>query len=145
MADQAGDQNPTAAQRSSDLLAGLRHFTGDLERWRHPLNRKLLFTPGVHFLAEQAGAWWLIDAIAGWLPSREFAAAARHDPRLLDIEFWKLTVEGDKSATLTAVADSGEPPFIRQAIEFTDFPLAEIELYCVFDGTHSTLMLPSEY
>lgn len=145
MADQAGDQNPTAAQRSSDLLAGLRHFTGDLERWRHPLNRKLLFTPGVQFLAEQAGAWWLIDVVATWLASREFAAAARQDRRLLDIQFWKLAVGGDKSAILTAVADAGEPPFIRQVIEFTDFPLAEIDLYCVFDGTHSTLMLPSEY
>ena len=71
--------------------------------------------------------------------------AARQDARLLDIQFWKLAVDGDKSATLTAVADSGEPPLIRQAIEFTDFPLAEIDLYCVFDGTHSTLTLPSEY
>ena len=145
MADQAGDQKPTADRRSSDLLAELRHFTRGLERWRHPLNRKLLFTPGVHYLAEEAGAHWLIDVIASWLPSSEFAAAARHDSRLLDIQFWKLTVKGDKSATLTAVADSGEPPFIRQAIEFTDFPLAEIDLYCVFGGTHSTLMLPSEY
>ena len=45
----------------------------------------------------------------------------------------------------TAFADSGEEPFIHQAIEFTDFPLTEIDLYCAFDGEDWTLMLPSEY
>ena len=29
----------------------LRQFTGDLERYRHPLNRRVIFTPGVHHLA----------------------------------------------------------------------------------------------
>ena len=54
-------------------------------------------------------------------------------------------VGDDRTAFLSAVADSGEAPFIQQAIEFTDFPLTEIDLYCAFDGEHWTLMLPSEY
>ena len=127
------------------LLNELQYFTGDLERWRHLLYRKLIYTPGVKHLAERAGAFWLIDAIASWLPSRQFQAAAQRDQRIYDIHFWKLMASDDRSAVLTAVADSGEEPFIRQAIEFTDFPLMEIDLYCAFDGEHWTLMLPGDY
>lgn len=127
------------------LLNELQYFTGDLERWRHSLYRKLIYTPGVKHLAERAGAYWLIDAVASWLPSHQFHAAAQRDPRISDIHFWKLAVAEVRSAVLTAVADSGEEPFIRQKIEYTDFPLTEIDLYCAFDRGHWTLMLPSEY
>ncbi len=134
-----------AAVRSSDLLADLKQFTGDLQRWRHPLYRKLIYTTGVRRLAEKASCYWLLDAIASWLGSKEFATAARRDPRIRDIHFWKLAVESDKSAVLTAVADSGEPPFVRQAIEFTDFPIAEINLWCGCENEHWVLYLPSEH
>ncbi len=87
----------------------------------------------------------MLDAIASWLGSKEFAAATRRDPRVGDIHFWKLIVANDKSALLTAVADAGEPPFVRQAIDYTDFPLASIDLWCAFDGENRTLMLPGEY
>ncbi len=40
-----------ASQKAAILLAELRQFTGDLERYRHPLNRWLLYTSGVQFLA----------------------------------------------------------------------------------------------
>jgi hypothetical protein len=130
-----------AAQLSEEL----RQFTGDLERWGHPLYCKLIYTPGVRHLAERARAYWLIDVIASWLSSRQFHAAAQRDSRIGDIHFWKLAVADDRSAELTAVADADETPFIHQAIEFTDFPLATIDLYCAFDGENWTLMLPSEY
>jgi hypothetical protein len=136
---------PSENVDATKLIAELRHFTGDLERWRHSFNQRLIYTPGVQHLAERAGAYWLIDAIASWLPSRQFRAAAQRDPRPSDIHFWKLAVSDDRSAVLTAVADSGEEPFIRQEIEYTDFPLTEIDLHCAFDGEHWTLMLPSEY
>lgn len=135
-------RDPEVAARLSEEL---RQFTGDLERWRHPLYRKLLYTPGVRHLAERAGAYWLIDAIASWLPSRQFQDASQLDTRIADIHFWKLTVGDDRSAILAAVADADEEPFVRQAIEYTDFPLTEIDLYYAFDGEHWTLMLPSEY
>lgn len=130
---------------AATLLNELQYFTGDLERWRHSLYRKLLYTPGVKHLAERAGAYWLIDAIASWLPSRQFREAVQRDLRIGKIHFWKLAVSDDRSAVLTAVADSGEEPFIRQKVEYADLPLREIDLYCAFDGEHWTLMLPSEY
>jgi hypothetical protein len=127
------------------LLNELQYFTGDLERWEHAIYRNLIYTPGIRHLAERAGAFWLIDAIASWLPSPQFQAAVQGDSRIGDIHFWNLTVGDDRSATLTTVADAGEEAFIRQEIKYTDFPLEEINLYCAFDGVHWTLMLPSEY
>ena len=50
-------------------LNDLAQFTGDIERYRHPLNHQVIYTPGVHYLAEQAGAYWLIDAIASYFGS----------------------------------------------------------------------------
>lgn len=137
--------SPERSLPENELLAELAQFTGDVERFKHALNRRLLFTPGVRHLAERARCFWLIDAVATWIGSREFAAAAQRDLRIGGIHFWHLVVATDGSARLTAVADSGEEPFIRQAIEFTDFLLTEIHLYCAFDGEHWTLMLPSEY
>jgi hypothetical protein len=60
------------------------------------------------------------------------------------MQFWRLTVT-DESAVLVAEADSGEEPFIRQEIEFTDFPLEKIDIWAAFDGLHWTLYLPSEH
>src|SRR5262249_19021920 len=57
--------------------ADLQHFTGDLERFRHPLARKVIYTPGVQFLAERGHAYWLIDEIALAIASGEVAAAGR--------------------------------------------------------------------
>ena len=80
------------------LLNELQYFSGNLERWRHPLIRRLIYTPGVKHLAERAGSYWLIDAIASWLPSPQFQAAAQHDSRIGEIHFWKLAVADDRSA-----------------------------------------------
>ena len=128
------------------LLAELQQFTGDSERYRHPLNRHVIYTPGVQYLAEQAGAYWLIDAIASWIGSHLFNVELAKDPRLQYLHFWYLDVELDKHrAVLTARADEGEPAFITQKIGFTDFPLEQMILYAGFDGTNWVIYLPSEH
>jgi hypothetical protein len=124
--------------------ADLAQFTGDLERYRHPLNRQVIYTPGVRYLAEKAHAYWLIDAIASYFGSEMMNAAIRKDTRLASLQFWRLTVS-DGSAVLTAEADRGEEPFIRQEIAFTDFPLDSVDIWAGFDGTYWTLYLPSEH
>lgn len=133
------------SQQAAMLLAELRQFTGDLERYRHPLNRRLIYTPGVKFLAESAGAYWLIDAVASWLGTQQYQAAVAADSRVQDLHFWKLRVRENDSATLSARVDADIAPFITQEIEFTDFCLESIDLWCGFDGTHWTLYLPSEH
>lgn len=125
--------------------ADLRQFTGDLERFRHPLARGVIYTPGVRYLAERGGAYWLIDEMAFAIAGGEAARAGKSDPRVLDLHFWRLEVREDRSAELTARADSGVKPFVVRPIPWTDFPLDHIEVWAGFDGQYWTLYLPSEH
>ena len=81
----------------------------------------MLFTDGAKFLANQAGAYWLIDEIAIIQPL---------DKRVATEEFqvWKLTVRPDRTATLTCDDGNGNIVVTRE-IGFTDFPLNEVMLY----------------
>ena len=124
--------------------ADLRQFTGDLERFRHSLNRRVIYTPGVQYLAEKAGAYWLIDAIASYLGSPQMNQAIAADDRLTWLQFWWLDVT-DNTAVLTCRANTGVDPAIRQDIEYTGFPLDHVEVWVGFDGEHWTLYLPSEH
>ena len=124
--------------------ADLRQFTGDLKRFRHSLNRRVIYTPGVQFLAEKAGAYWLIDAIASYMGSPQLNKAIAEDDRLASLQFWRLDVTGN-TAVLTCRADSGVEPVIRQEIEYTDFPLDHIDVWVGFDNEYWTIYLPSEH
>lgn len=106
----------------------LNHFCGSEVVYRHTLGR-LLYTEGIQYMAKNAGAYWLIDAIASYQPqlTRE------------DFQLWELEVTGSQ-AVLTCRSDSGREPLVKQEIEYTDFPFS-IKLY-VCNGT---LMLPGEY
>lgn len=123
----------------------LSQFTGDLDRFQHALNRSVCYTPGVQFVAETGGAYWLIDAIASYLRPSYLKPIVERDPRVRDQQFWNLTVAADRSAVLEARADTGEEPFVRQEIEYTDFSLESIDIWAAYDGTHWTLYLPSEH
>lgn len=125
--------------------ADLRQFTGDLERFRHPLARGVIYTPGIRYLAERAGAYWLIDEIALAIAGGDVARAGRSDERVLSLHFWRLEVREDRSATLTARADNGVPPFVTRNIPWTDFPLDHVDVWAGYDGRHWTLYLPSEH
>ena len=123
----------------------LRQFTGDLERHRHLLSSNVIYTSGVRHLAEEGGAYWLIDAIASHLVYSEMAHAIAEDDQLQHLQFWKLKVNEDQAAELTCIADTDCPPAILQAIPWTDFPLPEVSVWVSFNGQHWTLFLPSEY
>lgn len=125
--------------------ADLRHFTGDLERFRHPLARGVIYTPGIQFLAERAGAYWLIDELALAIAGGEVAKAGRTDPRVLNLHFWRLDLKADRSAVLTARADSDASPFVTRQIPWTNFPLEYVDIWAGFDGRYWTLYLPSEH
>lgn len=124
--------------------SSLYQFTGDILRYTHPLNRKVIYTPGVRYLADASKAYWLIDAIVSYFGSPEMNTAMAKDHRLKQMQFWRLEVN-DEKAVLTAEADAGEEPFIRQEIPYTDFPLKAIAVWAAYDGTYWTLYLPSEH
>jgi hypothetical protein len=107
--------------------------------------KKLCYTDGVKYLADKAGAYWLIDAIASY----QNDAKITKNSMLRNMQFWKLEVV-DGKGVLTCVEDSGRKPVIRQEIEFTDFPLSEVEIWVErgsVDGVTETLvaMLKSEH
>lgn len=117
----------------------LDQFRGGDEKYAHWL-RRLVFTEGVHYMANRAGAFWLIDIIASY----QIHKKVKSNKRLQEFQLWELKVktdkDGRKSAVVTLREDTGEPVVIRQKIEYTDFPLDYIKLYVEGD----TLMLPSE-
>ena len=118
--------------QSFDKIA-LAQFTGSEHWYRHGINRNVLYTDGAQYVAEHAGAYWLLDEIALIQP---------YDKRVATEEFqvWKLKVKPDNSATLTCDDGNGNIVFTK-AIEFTDFPPEGITLYF----TNNTILLPSEY
>lgn len=115
------------------LKANLAAFTGTQHWCRHPLVPAVLSTDGVQYLANAAGAHWLIDAIA-------LAQLAEQPVKVTPFQIWRLTVNTDRSAILTCT-DGDDNKVWRQEIAYTDFPLPKIDLWL----TNNTLYLPSEY
>lgn len=112
--------------------ADLTNFTGTENWYRYSMNKNYLYTDGVKYMAEQGGAYWLIDDI---LLHQHIPAIAKEH-----FQFWTLKVDDDRKAVLRC--DDGNGNIIwKQEIPFTDFPLPEIRLYF----TDNVLLLPSEY
>lgn len=136
---------PVAVEKSECDLSALGHFTGSENYYRAAFGN-MLFTDGVHYVAEQAGAFWLIDAIA----SHQRKAAK--DAKLAQFQVWFLRSNGKGGCTLSCYADTGkgQRAKISQRIEYTDFPFDQFgsegfKLYVGANGNGVTLMLPSEY
>lgn len=125
--------------------AELAQFTGGLERYQTWANKNVIFTEGIEYLARKAGAFWLIDCISSYFGTRLMRNAIEQDDRLNWLQFWRLEVHDDHSATVTSRADYGVEPFVTQQIEFTDFPLDGVDIWAGFDGRRWTLYLPSEH
>ena len=123
--------------------AELRQFTGTENWYRHNLARTVLYTDGVQYLAEKAGAYWLIDIIATesvMLPNLKGEG----------FQVWKLTIDTQGSGADLVVDDGNGNELHRRHIAFTDFPLPEITLWCNENEDPSVnakrvIMLPSEY
>jgi len=52
------------AEKNSLTEADLAQFTGSEQLYRHSLVKRFCYTDGVKYIAERAGAYWLIDEIA---------------------------------------------------------------------------------
>ena len=110
----------------------LSQFTGTEHWYRHALVRSILFTDGAKYVADMAGAYWLLD---------EIALAQKFEPAIAaeGFQVWKLSVQGS-AATLTC--DDGENRVVfTKAIPFTDFPGNGVTLWC----TGGVIMVPNEY
>jgi hypothetical protein len=114
--------------------AELRQFTGSEQWFRHSLVRTITYTEGAQYLAEHGGAYWLLD---------EIALANRYEASVKGEEFqvWKLRRDAEGNGAGLSVEDGNGNEVYRKRIEYTDFPLPEIDLWC----TNNVILLPSEY
>lgn len=111
----------------------LAKFVGTENRYRHALNRKVLYTDGVRYVANRAEAFWLID---------EIALIQLFDKRVATEEFqvWKLRINANRTAQLDC-EDGNNNVVYTKPIPSTDFPGEGITLWF----TDNTILLPSEY
>lgn len=119
------------------LRAELAQFYGSETIYRHPLNRRVLYTEGVQHFAQNAGngAYWFLDILATepaiLKEAREFAVVT-------------LTVSADGTGARIQVTDGGktepEVTVFSRRLEFTDCPPGEWKFF--FENL--TLMLPGE-
>ena len=84
-------------------------------------------------VAEQAGAYWLIDEIA--------INQTRPKVRAEEFQVWVLKVDLEKRNGVLSCDDGNGSVVFTKRIEYTDFPLREIRFYC----TDGVILLPTEY
>ena len=111
----------------------LAQFTGTENWYRHPIARNILYTDGIQYLAEKAGAYWLIDEIA----FNQMQPSIRKE----EFQTWKLSVDLEKSTAILTCDDGNNRIVFSKKIEYTDFPLQEIRIFFV----NNVILLPSEY
>lgn len=109
--------------------AQLEQFTGTGRYFKHWLGG--YFTDGVKYMADEAGAYWLIDLVMS------YQSELKDKP----FQIWTLELTEDNKAAAYMQEDCDLPKIIKQDIPYTDFPLCRIKLYFI-DGV---LLLPSEY
>lgn len=110
----------------------LEQFTGSENWYRHGIVRSITFTDGAKYVADEGGAYWLLDEIA---LAQKFSSAVRAEP----FQVWKLSVK-ESRGVLTCDDGDGDIVYTKP-IPFTDFPLPEITFYF----TDKVILLPSEY
>ena len=111
----------------------MAQFTGSENYYRHSLARKVLYTDGAKYVAETAGAYWLLDEIA--INNMGLPLLAKEE-----FQVWILTVRPDYTGTLTC-EDGNENTVFTKELEFTDFPEEGVTLWF----QNNTIFLPSEY
>lgn len=109
---------PTGATETKKTLdeSELASFTGSENWYQHWLG-KTLYTDGAKFVADQAGAYWLVDEIA--------IAQTRPKVRAEEFQVWTLKVDLEKhAATLTCDDGNGNVVFTKRIGEPEPFELS---------------------
>jgi hypothetical protein len=118
-----------------NLNDSFNHCIGTEHYYIHS-SKICVFTDGVKAMADQYQAYWLIDVIASYQITRKIKS--------IPFQIWIINSAQGK-AVIEMQQDTGQPVLVRQQIPFTDFPEGSLQLYCIDDGTHRVILLPSEY
>lgn len=124
----------------AEILQELPNFFGTEEycRWS-VLFPNFVLTDGAKYIAEECGAYWLMDAIASHRASyvqESFVVAVLGKQSSYEGNGFYLSICDDIPSNRM---------FATQQIEFSDFPLKEIKLYLCKMNNLWVIMLPSEY
>lgn len=126
-----------------EIQANLDRFNGSdtFTQWS-PLFRNSVLTEGALYLAENCGAYWLMDLIGSYQSESKF--------RTQNFQVWKLktvlSLKKMEKTWLVTAEDGNENVITRQDVGVSDFPLNGIEIWAIRNELGGlTLMLPSEY
>ena len=100
-------------------------YNGTSQYYRHWLGG--IYTDGMKAVADNLGAYWLLDAVFSYRRKEEF-------------QLWVLEASKGE-ALLTMKEDSDRPYLVKQFIPYTDFPDGSLKMYLA----NGVLHLPSEY
>jgi hypothetical protein len=111
----------------------MSQFTGSEHWYRFGIVPDITCTDGAKYVADTAGAYWLLD---------EIALAQKYVKKVAAQEFqvWKLTVKDNDSATLIC-EDGNYNAVFSKPIPFTDFPKDGVTLWFA----DNVIYLPSEH
>lgn len=117
-----------------EIQSALAYFTGSEIFYKHNFIGQCRYTEGVQYIAENCGAYWLLDDI---MIETYHLGLFQKSPFLC----WNLKVDLEKSTAILTASDGNEKVLYQKDLTYTDFPLAEIRFFF----TDNVLMLPSEY
>ena len=117
-----------------EILNTLPNFYGTdgYTRWSRVF-RNFLLTDGAKYIAEACDAYWLVDLFASHLPSYK------------DEGFAVLYLKVKDGKAVAQIEGGNGKVLKKQKIEYTDFPLDQIVLYCCPQEDLFVIMLPSEW
>jgi len=123
---------------ADQLQTNMAHCIGTTQYHKFsPFFPTIVLTDGAQMIADEAGAFWLMDLIASYQPK------AKEDEMLRDFQVWTLNVK-DNKAVIKCERDTDDIAF-KQKIPFTDFPLDEIKFFVQPQHEFMVIMLTSEY
>lgn len=125
-----------ATQERTITEAELRQFTGTETYHPVPFSPRYWMTDGVSYMVREAGGFWLVAHI---LASQLHPAIAT-DPELQSLQFWKLSLEDNRSGSLKCLKDTDDI-VLSHRVSCEHFPLQLVTLYL----QRGVLLLPSEY
>lgn len=110
--------------------------------FRHPLNRRFIYSDGVHEVAEKAGAYWLLNILAIEFASVYGKAWVKGECGLGVVY---LDVNDSNEATITLSLDDDHPPAYTRHVDYTDFPQGRWTFYINAEEGGLICILPAEY
>ena len=117
-----------------EILNTIPQFYGTEAYYRwSPIFGNFLLTDGAKYIAEACDAYWLVDLFASHLPAYK------------DEGFAGLYLKVKDGKATAKIEDGNGKELKKQKIEYTDFPLDQIVIYCCPQDDQFVILLPSEY